>query len=422
MGFTRYQTRVLAAPLAAKHVRIRTEGETALHYLEGWHVMDQANRLFGFDGWDRETLLLEPLQVSFQEPAWHAAYQARVRVTVWSPDGPVARDGTGVGHGTNTIQAKAKDIALKAAETDATKRAFATFGNKFGLCLYDPSLTHVEGLIEQRPPSPPWSLLGADGSSLGLFRAAADYCGGLRRLLQGTDDLGLLSRLWALNFPELSRLVRETPNLKNQAGLHYAEILRRTYEHRLEDLLMSRPTQDGTPALPDQENTQSSAVLAETAKQLAPRVGPSATARDNRIDKSELTIGAPPRRRDKNHLRYVAGLSCLVCGRKPSQAHHITYAQRRGLGQKVSDEFTVPLCTIHHRQLHDHGNEKTWWATHAIDPLDVAAQLWAQPTEAHDRSSHGPLLHDPASHAAKITGADGHGRDDLPLKAGAQQS
>src|SRR5262245_36314596 len=73
---------------------------------------------------------------------------------------------------------------------------------------------------------------------------------------------------------------------------------------------------------------------------------------DVKIDKSVLETGQPRRIRSKQHLRYVATQPCAVCGRTPSHAHHIRHAQPRGLGLKVSDEFTVPLCAIHHRDLH----------------------------------------------------------------------
>ena len=95
-----------------------------------------------------------------------------------------------------------------------------------------------------------------------------------------------------------------------------------------------------------------------------------------KIDKSVLTISEPKRLRSKEHLRFVARQPCLICGRSPAQAHHIRYAQPRGLGIKVSDEFTVPLCAIHHTENHATGDERRWWQEHKIDPLAVAEQLW----------------------------------------------
>ncbi len=82
------------------------------------------------------------------------------------------------------------------------------------------------------------------------------------------------------------------------------------------------------------------------------------------------------RSRDKDHLRFIANQPCTVCGRQPCEAHHIRHAQPRALGRKVSDEFTVPLCRVHHRELHRQGDERAWWAAFNIDPLPVALRFW----------------------------------------------
>ena len=100
-----------------------------------------------------------------------------------------------------------------------------------------------------------------------------------------------------------------------------------------------------------------------------------------KIDKSVLTISEPKRIRCKEHLRFVASQPCLICGRSPSHAHHVRYAQSRGLSLKVSDEFTVPLCAIHHHNIHTTGKEREWWQERNIDPLKVAAALWQQSRE-----------------------------------------
>ena len=105
-----------------------------------------------------------------------------------------------------------------------------------------------------------------------------------------------------------------------------------------------------------------------------------------KIDKSVLTISEPKRIRSKEHFRFVASQPCLICGRSPSHAHHVRFAQSRGLGLKVSDEFTVPLCAIHHHEIHATGNEREWWQERKIDPLNVAAALWQQ---SRDRQRSG---------------------------------
>jgi hypothetical protein len=94
--------------------------------------------------------------------------------------------------------------------------------------------------------------------------------------------------------------------------------------------------------------------------------------------KSSLLIPKETRIRDRDHLAFVARQPCLVCGRRPAQAHHLKFAQPRAMSLKVSDEYTVPLCNGHHDALHRSGDERAWWARHGIiDPLKFAARLWA---------------------------------------------
>ena len=95
-----------------------------------------------------------------------------------------------------------------------------------------------------------------------------------------------------------------------------------------------------------------------------------------KIDKSKLTFGEPRRLRDKAHLKFVASQPCLICGRNPADAHHLRFTQPRAMGLKVSDEFTVPLCRIHHRDVHSFGDEVGWWERRAIDPLATSRMLW----------------------------------------------
>jgi hypothetical protein len=87
-------------------------------------------------------------------------------------------------------------------------------------------------------------------------------------------------------------------------------------------------------------------------------------------------LGKTVRLRDKDHRKFVLRQPCLVCGRVPSDPHHLTFTQPRALGYRVSDEFTVPVCRIHHRELHRSGDEAAWWQKLNIDPLPVALRLW----------------------------------------------
>jgi ERF superfamily protein len=140
----------------------------------------------------------------------------------------------------------------------------------------------------------------------------------------------------------------------------------------------------------EQKLSQLSALAVETSKppdtkaQTAPVEGSQgidtgATANQLQpkgIDKSVLAVSAPRRYRNKEHLRYVTLQPCLLCARKPSDAHHLRFVQPRALGRKASDEFAVPLCRIHHRAAHSARDERAWWQAAGIDPLKIARKLW----------------------------------------------
>ena len=98
----------------------------------------------------------------------------------------------------------------------------------------------------------------------------------------------------------------------------------------------------------------------------------------NRVDKTLLALPEPRRFRDKAHCKFVSKLPCLICGRRPSDAHHLRFAQHPALGRKVSDEFIVPLCRGHHREVHRCGDESGWWKKTGIDPTVPARALWLE--------------------------------------------
>ena len=107
---------------------------------------------------------------------------------------------------------------------------------------------------------------------------------------------------------------------------------------------------------------------------------PSDVSVSNRVDKSLLALPEPRRFRDKIHVTFVSKQPCLICGRRPADAHHLRFAQHPALGRKVSDEFIVPLCRGHHREVHRSGDEASWWSKAGIDPIGAARTLW---TETH---------------------------------------
>jgi hypothetical protein len=109
--------------------------------------------------------------------------------------------------------------------------------------------------------------------------------------------------------------------------------------------------------------------------------------RSKAVDKSVLALPEPRRVRDRDHVRHVAKQPCLVCGRQPCDPHHLRFTQSRALGRKVSDEFTVPLCRGHHREVHKHGDEGAWWRKVGIDPMLQARALWLE-THPHLTDRH----------------------------------
>ena len=122
------------------------------------------------------------------------------------------------------------------------------------------------------------------------------------------------------------------------------------------------------PLPPVASESQASSVLAQRGERSA----------SNNVDKSRLAHPEPRRFRDKDHVKFVAKQPCLICGRRPSDGHHLRFAQHRALGRKVSDEFTVPLCRGHHREVHRCGDEAAWWKKAGVDPNMAARALWLE--------------------------------------------
>jgi ERF superfamily protein len=156
---------------------------------------------------------------------------------------------------------------------------------------------------------------------------------------------------------------------KNTLTAGDAKLLEDAFEQKLSQLLALavetiEPPVIKTPPAPVEDSQGID--MGNTANQLQPK----------RIDKSVLAVSAPRRYRNKEHLRYITLQPCLLCARKPSDAHHLRFVQPRALGRKASDEFAVPLCRIHHRAAHRAGNERAWWKAAGIDPLKIARKLW----------------------------------------------
>jgi DNA recombination protein Rad52 len=311
MALEAQQIRKLRAPLRQRHIKTReVEGRT-LSYLEGWHVIAEANRIFGFDGWDRELVEQACVYTKQVGDRFNAAYTARIRVTVRAGERSIIREGSGAGEASATSPGQAHELAMKAAETDATKRALMTFGNAFGLSLYGPAKEQVERSASVREQSKSEKPEPSTVAAVPKLEA------------KSANDITPASDATTSQVP----VARPPVSVPMNAA-------------EARDLAKSQPTL--------------------------------------KIDKSVLAISEPRRLRDPEHLRFVASKGCLLCGRNRAQAHHLRFTQPSAMARKVSDEFTVPLCADHHRDLHRHGNEQAWWRLKAIDAVAMAEKLWTE--------------------------------------------
>ena len=319
MGFSTKQVQALRRDLDHRYVRTREAHGRELSYLEGWYAISEANRIFGFDAWNRETVESRCVLARENRGNFLAVYMAKVRITVHANGATTIREGHGTGEGRGMSPGEVHDMALKAAETDATKRALATFGKPFGLELYRNGKTALA-----ETPLPPQRSVTGPAPRLGFH----------------PDDTTPIPR------PSTYYGRRQSPVTRERTS--------------------PSPVQ-GNPSEPTLQPSADASI-----------VPPQPDRSHARIDKSTLTIGEPKRLRDKSHLRFVASQPCLVCGHQPSDPHHLRFAQPRALGLKVSDEFTVPLCRDHHQQLHQAGNELAWWHDLDIKALEVARGLWEE--------------------------------------------
>jgi ERF superfamily len=188
----------------------------------------------------------------------------------------------------------------------------------------------------------------------------------------GNITLADLAAAWA----------REALAAKNSLTATDAKLVEDAFERKLSELPSSEtdvPSDDDSSVIP--------AVLTETVSAKA-----AAPDQAKGIDKSVLTVAAPRRYRNREHLRYVAQQACLICGRKPTDPHHLGFTQPRALGRKVSDEFAVPLCRGHHHAVHRSRDERSWWRQAGIDPIKVARRLWKETRGMARRPSQRPAL------------------------------
>ncbi len=160
---------------------------------------------------------------------------------------------------------------------------------------------------------------------------------------------------------------QEALTAKNSLTAADAKLVEDAFEQRLSEL----PSSDA--AAPFNDELSVPQIEGPQVIAITDRPDPS---RAQGIDKSALAVAAPRRYRNREHLRSVAKQPCLICGRRPSDPHHLRYLQPRALGRKASDEFAVPLCRVHHRAVHRARDERAWWQGAGIDPIKIARKLW----------------------------------------------
>jgi DNA recombination protein Rad52 len=382
MAFTDEQQQALKAKLRYRHVKTWARTGAPISYVEGWHVIAEANRIFGYDSWDRQTLSPRCLWRETQRGEIACFYTAKVRVTVRAGDAMIVREGIGTGTGRSSAAETAHEIALKAAETDATKRALATFGNPFGLALYDKEQRGVTRRHRRDPdadtaisltPTREFELYYSD-TRTERFTSAEAFVAAALEAVRRQATVKSIYAFWEANLSSFAALLR----VEKERDENLIQVIGSALKERIRNLANSERNGDGqnkaAAGIAEPRNVK----LRNDSSDERNGEGRKNTPANQTELPGQLAFPKEQRVRDKTHLAFVANEPCLVCGRRPAQAHHIRFAQPRALGLKVSDEFTVPLCNGHHDSLHNTGDERAWWARHGIlDPLQMANRLWA---------------------------------------------
>lgn len=160
MSFTLAQVELLKEPLLRSNVSTRSQSGMNLSYVEGYYVIEQANEVFGFDGWIGEVVSLNLVQQTETKKddkiQNRVAYTCVYRINV----GGVIREDIGFGNGIDADAGKAHESATKEAVTDAMKRCLRTFGYRFGLALYGKKQENVVTEVKKPQGTSPWK--GAD--------------------------------------------------------------------------------------------------------------------------------------------------------------------------------------------------------------------------------------------------------------------
>ena len=222
-----------------------------------------------------------------------------------------------------------------------------------------------------------WKLYVEGNGQTIPFDDPVDLCIAARQQLEKSHSVADIATFWKRNEATFRELRDKRQELRADDGRHYADFLLSLYAAKLQSL-----------ALLDAGSVAASEVNRATGT--VRRRGAS------------LPIKKTQRLRNPDHLRSVRTKPCLICGRVPSHAHHIRFAQPSAIARKVSDQWTVPLCSIHHDAVHQRGDERAWWKQEKIDPMTEAERLWRK--SAGTEHSERAQISKPLNSAASVPG------------------
>jgi hypothetical protein len=219
--------------------------------------------------------------------------------------------------------------------------------------------------LPARVPAHPWPVSPKDRRSPPPPLLAPQESARLRE--------GMLSEIQTLELASAAAWAQGMLQIKNRLIAEDARLVESAFEARLAS---PASVSSAAPEMPDQQDTE--------------KLLPSKSAEME--SRAIRTLPKTVRHRNKEHLRFVRTQPCVVCARQPCDAHHLRFAQPQALGRKVSDEFAVPLCRVHHRELHRAVNEVAWWTSHKIAPLMIATKLWEQTQCTHLRGGESSMV------------------------------
>jgi hypothetical protein len=225
----------------------------------------------------------------------------------------------------------------------------------------------------------------ANGGVLTSSRVVQEPKATLQSELSAVLRLQLLEELAAIGSADegIAWAQRRLP-AKNTLILPDAELIEQAFRRKmssLEDLdgtTTPNVRDAGRAEQPDKQDAQNAPESHGESPQKKGRASDDSRRLGPVEDKSTAPFLKLVRKRNRAHRQFVCSQPCLICGRRPSDAHHLRFGQPRALGRRVSDEFIVPLCRVHHRDLHRRGDEKKWWSAVSIDPVEVSQRLWRE--------------------------------------------